>query len=113
MITLHLGGNGHEAKCRLVRANTLTGLEESDTLHANLFVRIAATPKGTEIDAALKKSLNERPNTPGDYYAIYPGIDIDSKLATYTGKKVYEIIYDSAGDIFATTECLVVDQRRL
>lgn len=113
MMPINLNGNNFEAKWRLTRANTTTGIEEPDAGHGGLNVRYSATPKGAAIDASLSKAVSERAGTPGDYFAIVLGSDIETYLRPYKNKTVYEILSDAAGTVFAMTPRLVVDERRI
>jgi len=109
---LYLNGNDYEAEFTLTRKNAATGAVEADAGHLGLTVRLAATPTGAAIDATLQKALAERASLAGTFFAVIAGADINTKLASFVGKSVWEICTDGA-TIFAAVEREVLADRRL
>ncbi len=86
--------NDWEYEVNITRKNTASGAVEAAATLANITGRISLTPTGDTIHAALTKTLAERSDTPGEYFAIVEGDDLRSHLAAYVGQSVYEIIGD-------------------
>jgi hypothetical protein len=98
-MTIFLDGNTHEPEFTLRRKNTATGELELATGVTGLKVRLTATKEGAAIDASLDVTISERASSPGKYFGTIPGADIHTYLEAYLGRKVWEVLYDSADQV--------------
>lgn len=68
--------------------------------------RLAATPTGAAIDAALQLTLTER--AAGDFHGTWQGSALETHLRAYLGERVF-IVLASGGDFLGHRGVRVVD----
>lgn len=72
----------------------ITGEVEPVAGLTSLSCWLSATDQGATIDSALTKTLAEYSGKPGTYFALVDGPTLASKLSTYVGKTVWEVLVD-------------------
>ncbi len=71
---------------------------------------LSATPQGGAIHPGLSKTLAERTEVPGDYFAFIDGDALRANIADYIGRFVYEVVV-VAGDYRDSARLFVTDSR--
>lgn len=103
--------NGWEFVWPGTQRNTATGKSEAAAGLLTLFARISATDGGAAINAALEKTLAERADTPGEYFAVVDGAVLRTHLAALTGQVVYEVFGDGANVRYSVPRRVLATRR--
>lgn len=87
-------GNSWEYIWPGIRKNAGTGAVEPVTGLTGLEAWLSEDEDGETIHDDLTKTLTERTELPGEYFAVVPKAAIDTHLAAFEGEVIYEVLQD-------------------
>lgn len=96
---IYLDGNDKIEQFDLTTPDSTTGEDTPATGLSSLTVHYSATKSGATIHASLTKTLAERSEVPGRYYATEEGSDITAQLTAYANQRIFAVVKDSGGNV--------------